>query len=417
MIKKRIIRALIAVVAVIMVTGVAVVLAPLSFWIDLTAWHLGAQNDHKNGCDPGAPYIKLKKEFPRLPEVNQLVGMYQAPGNQSDWYLLKQNGLVYKINQSSSRLNVFLDISRRVNSGGEKGLLGLAFHPFYRKNGFLFVYYTTNNLVSRISRFSTHNPKSGIVNINTEKIILEVDQPESNHNGGQIAFGHDGYLYISLGDGGGAGDRHGKIGNAQNTATLPGSIIRLDIDTTNKYKIPPGNPLVNKRGRSEIYAWGIRNAWRMSFDQKTGLLWAADVGQDKWEEINLIRRGGNYGWRIKEASHCYNPPRNCSSKNLIDPIYEYSHQDGRSITGGYVYRGKKIPGLTGMYIFSDFFKGPLWALKKSPNGNYQRMTIMNLDFYTSSFAQGSDGEIYILNYAGGPGEAVFKIVKGRGCGF
>ena len=197
-----------------------------------------------------------------------------------------------------------------------------------------------------------------------ERIIMEIPQPEANHNGGQLAFGPDGMLYIALGDGGGGGDRHGTIGNGQDINTLLGSILRIDINGEQPYAIPPDNPFVGTDGLDEIWAYGLRNPWRFSFDREgTNQLYAADVGQSQWEEINIIEKGGNYGWRIMEGMHCYNPATNCDQTGLILPIAEYSHSVGISITGGYVYRGSQIPELYGKYVFGDY-NGKLFYLEE-----------------------------------------------------
>ena len=257
----------------------------------------------------------------------------------------------------------FLDIRDRVsNRGSEEGLLGLAIDP--HKDGQFYVYYSAANprrsVVSRFSSGSKGQPaERKPADPGSELVILEVDQPYPNHNGGQIAFGPDGYLYVGLGDGGSAGD---PLGNGQNTSTLLGSILRIDVSECHcsgqPYAIPPDNPFADGGGRSEIWAYGLRNPWRFSFDRQTGDLWTGDVGQNQWEEIDIIERGGNYGWNILEANHCFNPRNNCDDAGTIPPVWEYS-LDGTpcSVIGGHVYRGNAIPWLRGTYIYGDFCSG------------------------------------------------------------
>jgi glucose/arabinose dehydrogenase len=274
---------------------------------------------------------------------------------------------------------ILLDLSSKVvykDSENEEGLLGLAFHPQFGKNGQFFVYYNTTDEPHTcvISRF-TVKPKAKQAELSSEQEILRIPQPFWNHNGGTICFGPDGYLYVGLGDGGAGND---PLNHAQNLQTLLGSILRIDVDRTSDdlaYAIPADNPFVdavapgttgNKRSllaRPEIYAYGLRNVWRMSFDRETGHLWAADVGQNLWEEINIITKGGNYGWNWREGKHPFAPNGQDKPANLIDPIWDYHHDIGKSITGGVVYRGKKFPELVGHYLYADYVTGKIWALK------------------------------------------------------
>ena len=285
-----------------------------------------------------------------------------------------------------------------VRSGSEMGLLGLAFHPSYSSNNYIFVNYFPEDgeRLTRISRFSLikNNKKYSLAN---EKVILEINQPYRNHNGGQIAFGNDGYLYIGMGDGGSGGDpkEHG-----QNTNTLLGAMLRIDINTTINipYSIPQDNPFVNTDGfKPEIWAYGLRNPWRFSFAQ--GSLIAADVGQNKYEEISIVEKGQNLGWNIMEASHCFKPKDNCTTKNLVLPKVEYGRADGQSITGGYVYQGKLNPQYVNYYIYGDFLSGNIWSVHyptfKSPT------KLMTGQGNLSTFALDSNGEIYVAEYAKG----------------
>lgn len=275
---------------------------------------------------------------------------------------------------------VFLDLSRKVvykDNENEEGFLGLAFHPKYQENGQFFIYYNTTEAPHTcvISRFRVSQDDPNKADPSFEEELLRIPQPYWNHNGGTICFGPDGYLYVGLGDGGAANDPHN---HAQNLQSLLGKILRIDVDRKDRglpYGIPQDNPFRDVLApgpggdkkppiaRPEIWALGVRNIWRMSFDRETGRLWAADVGQNLWEEINLVERGGNYGWNLREAKHVFAPTGAGIISSLIDPIWEYHHDVGKSITGGHVYRGKKLPELTGHYLYADYVSGKIWALK------------------------------------------------------
>jgi quinoprotein glucose dehydrogenase len=252
------------------------------------------------------------------------------------------------------------------DSQNEEGLLGLAFHPRFRENGEFFIYYTANETphVSVISRFRVSRSNPQQADPDSEEEILRIDQPYWNHNGGTLVFGPDGYLYIGLGDGGKFNDPHM---NGQNVQALLGKILRIDIDhrdAERNYAIPADNPFKGKSplAREEVFAYGFRNVWRMSFDRATGTLWAADVGQDLWEEINIVQAGGNYGWNLREGKHRFGPAGAEPRDDLIDPIWEYDHSVGKSITGGNVYRGQLLPALRGHYLYGDYVSGRIWAL-------------------------------------------------------
>jgi quinoprotein glucose dehydrogenase len=248
----------------------------------------------------------------------------------------------------------------------EEGLLGLAFHPKYKENGQFFLYYTTRDAphMSVISRFKASAKDADQADPSSEEELLRIPQPYWNHNGGTICFGPDGFLYIGLGDGGSANDPHG---NGQNLQTLLGKILRIDVDHKDEgkaYASPKDNPYVGRDDAlPEIYASGLRNVWRIAFDRETGTLWAGDVGQNLWEEIDLIVKGGNYGWSVRESAHPFGPNGSGPRADLIDPIWEYDHQVGKSITGGFVYRGKKVQELRGKYVYADYVSGKIWALK------------------------------------------------------
>jgi glucose/arabinose dehydrogenase len=352
--------------------------------------------------------FELKNAFPNLTFANP-VDLQHAGDDTDRIFVVSQNGRIYVFENRPEveEAGLFLDISDRVEFGGERGLLGLAFHPDFKNNGYFFVYYTAPNpLRSVIARFTVSESDPNRADAMGEAIILEFNQPRVNHNGGQIAFGPDGYLYIASGDGGGSGD---PGNNAQNRRNLLGAILRLDVDTTQgdlNYSVPDDNPFTgNTEGyREEIYAFGLRNPWRMSFDIETGWLWCGDVGQSSWEIIHLIENGKNYGWNIIEGSHCYPPETECDKTGLELPIYEYKWgEDGRSITGGYVYRGSALPDLYGMYIYGDYLFGTVWALEYDGESEPVNSKLIDSGFLISSFGTDEAGEIYILRYAGNGG--------------
>ncbi|MXZ91259.1 MAG: PQQ-dependent sugar dehydrogenase [Chloroflexi bacterium] len=295
----------------------------------------------------------------------------------------------------------FLDITDRVNSrGSEEGLLGMALDPKNQRH--MYVYYSAANpRRSVVSRFTVSADLSD-ADPDSELVILEVGQPYANHNGGQLAFGPDGYLYVGLGDGGSAGDPRG---NGQDTSTLLGSILRIDVSPATaerRYAIPADNPFANGGGRGDIWAYGLRNPWRFSFDRDTGELWAGDVGQNRWEEIDLIRRGGNYGWNVLEGNHCFRPSNNCSREGMTPPVWEYS-LDGEpcSVIGGYVYRGSAIPWLKGAYVYGDFCSGKVYGLRYVDDEVVEHRRLADTGLRIMSFAQDSDGELYLLTRKSG----------------
>ena len=297
-----------------------------------------------------------------------------------------------------------LDISDRVSSrGSEEGLLGIALSPHDARH--LFLYYSAANpRRSVVSRFNYNREASP----ESELVILEVAQPYPNHNGGQIAFGPDGYLYVGLGDGGSAGDPQG---HGQDTGTLLGSILRIDVSESTPqqpYAIPPDNPFADGGdGRPEIWAYGLRNPWRFSFDRETGELWAGDVGQNEWEEIDLIQRGGNYGWNVLEGSHCFRPRDNCDREGRIPPVHEYS-LDGEpcSVIGGYVYRGAAIPWLRGAYVYGDYCSGKIHALRHHNGQITDHKQLADTGLRIMSFAEDNAGELYLLSQR----EGVYRLV-------
>jgi glucose/arabinose dehydrogenase len=344
--------------------------------------------------------------FPKL-TFNRPVD-FQHAGDQSDRvFIVEQPGVihVFQNDESVSETTEFLDIRGQVDdSGNEMGLLGLAFHPDYESNGYLYVNYTASSPDRIIiSRFSVSDDNPDQADPDSEVEILTYDQPYSNHNGGQIGFGPDDYLYIASGDGGSGGDPHG---HGQNRSTLLGAILRIDVDVQengNNYGIPGDNPFLNNEEgyREEIFAWGLRNPWRFSFDEATGNLWAADVGQNRIESIYIVENGLNYGWNIVEGSSCFEPSTGCETDGLEMPIYEYNQDQGdRSITGGYVYNGSDLPELTGLYIYADYISGRIWALEHSDLDNPVNTELIRADFSISSFGTDQHNELYICGFDG-----------------
>jgi len=305
-----------------------------------------------------------------------------------------------------------LDLSKRVSFDEKKieeGLLGIAFHPKYKDNGQFFLYYTSNDpaQTSMISRFHVRKDDPNRADPDSEEKLLQITQPYWNHNGGTLVFGPDGYLYIALGDGGKANDPHH---NGQNLGTLLGSVLRIDVDHRDEgknYAVPKDNPFVGRSGaRPEIWAYGFRNPWRMAFDAKTGQLWLADVGQELWEEIDLVRKGGNYGWNDREGRHKFTRFGAEAGPKYVEPIWEYHHTVGRSITGGNVYRGKAVPQLAGAYLYADYVSGKLWALWYDPDKGQvvanRPITPPSKDSHTPviTFGQAENGEVYFTDYFG-----------------
>lgn len=321
-------------------------------------------------------------------------------------YVVEQGGTVRLIEGSGARPTPFLDLSNKVESGGEKGLLGLAFHPRFATNHLFFVNYTARingqlyTFVSRLRRDAV----TGNADPASEEVLLQIEQPFDNHNGGQLAFGPDGYLYIGLGDGGSAND---PLNHGQDLGTLLGSVLRIDVDRATAplpYAIPSDNPFVNQSGRrGEIYAYGLRNPWRFSFDAGTGTLYLGDVGQDAREEIDVVVSGGNYGWRVVEGDICtpgVNP--NCSTAGFIPPIHAYAIGAlGRSVTGGYVYRGRRQPALVGLYFFADYVSGRVFVLRYDGGVVTQQREVLSSGINISSFGQGDDLELYVADHPGG----------------
>ena len=345
----------------------------------------------------GQPQVGLEIAFPEL----RFIRPVDLQHHNSQLFVVEQAGRIWTFandHQTATR-QVFLDIRNRVRSNGnEEGLLGLAFHPDYDANGYFFLYYSASSpRRSVLARYRVSSQDSLRADPASEAVVLTIPQPASNHNGGQIAFGPDGYLYIGIGDGGGAND---QFGNGQNRTTLLGTIARIDVDQT-PYGIPSDNPFAGSLTyRPEIYAWGLRNPWRFNFDHTTGYLYAADVGQSSREEINIIKSGGNYGWNIMEGTQCFRSS-SCNRSGLELPIFEYNHQSGAaSVTGGYVYYGPRVPDLTGWYVFADYVDGRIWGLVYDQDRLQQSALLLNTSLLISSFGVDHRGEVYALAFDG-----------------
>ena len=344
----------------------------------------------------------VKRAFPRL-SFRRLTNLVQANDGTDRMFVTEQPGVVrvFPNTQEAGTARVFLDISSRISErNNEEGLLGIAFDPNYGDNGYVYLYYSASSpRRSVLSRFVVSGDDPNKADPDSEFIILEIPQPFGNHNGGQLAFGPDGYLYVGLGDGGSGGDPRG---NGQNVGTLLGSILRLDVTDVPPevpYLVPADNPFVAAPGaRGEIWAYGLRNPWRFSFDLQTGILWAADVGQDSSEEINVVERGLNYGWNVMEGLRCFRPRSGCDVGGLEPPVFEYDHSQGCSVTGGYVYRGLALPPLFGAYLFADFCSGRIWGLRHDGGaGILEHQLIADTNLSITSFGQDLAGNIYILS--------------------
>ncbi len=343
----------------------------------------------------------LVDAFPNL-QFPQLVDLQEPPDLSERFFAVMQSGQVRVFGKSdaNSIARDFLDISNQIRLSSEEGLLAIAFHPDYATNGFFFAHYIDTEGRGVISRFSVSATDPNIADLASEVVLLKFEKPTNIHHGGKLAFGPDGYLYASIGDGGPQGD---PTRTGQNRSDLLGSVIRIDVDSSMaglNYGIPSTNPFVGVPNvRAEIFAFGFRNPWRFSFDALKGDLWLGDVGLESREEINRVFSGGNYGWSIFEGSRCRVLSNQCSKKNLINPVYEYSHSQGRSVTAGYVYRGSLLPDLFGRYVFGDFVSGSIWALHISNSGP-SVVKIAESGLNISSFAEGLARELYVLDYAG-----------------
>ncbi len=331
------------------------------------------------------------------------VGMTHAGDGSGRVFFVEQRGRIMAGVDGSLLPEPFLDIVDRVGSqASEQGLLGLAFHPDYESNGYFYVNYTDRNGDTVIARYSASSDNPDRADPGSEFVLLRQDQPFANHNGGAVVFGPDGYLYLGLGDGGSGGDPQG---NAQNTNTWLGKILRIDVDGGEPYAIPEDNPFAGGGGSPEIWAYGLRNPWRLAFDRQTGDLYIGDVGQGTYEEIDFQAAdstgGENYGWNTMEGPDCFESDT-CSQEGLVAPVAWYNtHVEGTcSVTGGYVYRGQAMPEWNGIYLFGDFCGGQVWGLLRDSNGAWQNTPLFRHDGAITSFGEDEQGEIYLVDYAG-----------------
>ena len=372
------------------------------------------------------PKVELQPAFPAL-TVDRPLWMTEAPDSSGRCFILEQTGRIISVQKGgdgSPTTEVLNLVDRKPSASNEEGFLGLALHPQFSANGLFYVSYNQQNpRRSVLSEFRMAAGDSNRADVASERVILEVSQPYWNHKGGQVSFGPDGFLYLALGDGGAANDPHH---HGQNPASLLGKILRLDVDSRstngtgpNKiilaYGIPPDNAFVGepeKYGvRKEIWAWGLRNVWRFSWDRQTGELWAGDVGQDDWEEVDLIVKGGNYGWSVREGAHPFKPGP--EGARFVEPVLEYPHRPdllaeskfpdhgtGLSITGGYVYRGKKYPALGGVYVYADYALGTIWGFRRQQGKVVEYGKLLAQPKNIVSFAEDLAGELYVLTLDG-----------------
>jgi glucose/arabinose dehydrogenase len=362
------------------------------------------------GIDQRPLPLCAENAFPNLRIPRPVVVTHAGDGSRRI-FVGSQLGELYVFpkDRDIEEAEVFLDLHAKVvydEVENEQGFLGLAFHPRYRENGQFYVYYTTTDAphTSVISRFRVSATDPNRADPASEEEILRIPKPDWNHNGGTLEFGPDGYLYVALGDGGGTRDRYG---NGQNLGTLWGSILRIDVDHTSAdrhYAVPKDNPFVGRAAaRPEIWAYGLRNVWRMAFDPQTNLLWAADNGEDLWEEIDIIAPGGNYGWNLREGKHKFGAKGSDARPDLIEPIWEYHHSVGFSIIGGCVYRGSRLTELQGAYLYGDYVTGALWALRYDVE---RKQVTANRSIHSDglpilTFGQDEDREVYATTHLGG----------------
>lgn len=319
-----------------------------------------------------------------------------TPSQDPRLFVVEQAGRIRVLKDGALLATPFLDIRDRVRDGGERGLLGLAFHPDYASNGLFYVNYTDNGGATQVARYRARTDDPDRADPGSERILLTVSQPFGNHNGGHLAFGPDGMLWIGMGDGGSAGDPGNE---GQDRSTLLGALLRLDVDGGDPYRIPPDNPYAGGGGRGEIWATGLRNPWRWSFDRSSGLLYLADVGQNRWEEVNVAPAatpGVNYGWRTMEGPDCFNPSSGCNRTGLHLPVLSYGHDEGCSVTGGVVYRGQDIPGLVGHYLYGDFCGGWVRSFRLDGDTAADREERFTGVGNVVSFGEDRDGEVHIL---------------------
>lgn len=353
-----------------------------------------------------APLAKLRVKLELVLDGFKQPLFVTGTGKESSRLIvLEKSGIAWVV-ENGARSRVFLDLTDAVSTQSERGLLGMAFSPDYATDHAVYVDYTDLNGTTTISRFIVQD---GVVNRASESTLLTIKQPYTNHNGGMIGFGPDEYLYIGMGDGGDGGDPEG---NGQNLGTLLGAILRIDVAGNGDYTVPADNPFASTSGaRPEIWAYGLRNPWRYSFDRLAGDMWIGDVGQNKWEEIDFqpasATGGENYGWNKLEAAHGYPPTASAPAGDFTMPVIEYDHDAGESVTGGYVYRGTAFPQMQGTYLYGDFVSGTLWGAQRAADGTLESRTLLQTELSLVSFGEGDDGELYVLDFSGG---ALYHVV-------
>jgi glucose/arabinose dehydrogenase len=355
----------------------------------------------------GAPAITLTKVVSGLSSPVQMVN---AGDGSNRLFVVEQSGKVRVIKNGVLLATPFINIADLLSTGGERGLLGIAFHPSYKTNGRFFLYFTRrNDGAVAISEYHRSSSNPDVATRVGAKRIITIGHPYTNHNGGRMAFGRDGYLYIGTGDGGGAGDPGNR---AQSLNSLLGKMLRINVNGSvgsRNYKIPASNPYVGRAGLNEIWGRGLRNPWGWSFDKVTGDMWIGDVGQDKYEEVDRSivstkstsgGKGVDYGWRIMEGRHCYNPATGCITAHLKYPVVEYTHSEGCAITGGYSYRGTAVLALYGRYVFGDYCSGKIWTISRTALAPASKVLLTSTGFNISSFGQDEHGELYVLDLGG-----------------
>ena len=362
------------------------------------------------GFDPQRIQLELERAWAGL---SKPLGLVHAGDDSGRVFVLEQGGLIKVVENGQLLSRPFLDLTGQVSAIGpgysERGLLGLAFHPRFRDNGLFFVNYTDRRGDTQVVRYRVSPADRNLADPASATTILSQPQPYANHNGGHLAFGPDGYLYIGLGDGGSANDPQG---NGQNLATWLGKLLRIDVDGGEPYAIPTDNPFRARAGaRPEVWAYGLRNPWRYSFDRATGDLYIADVGQNAWEEIDVQPAGSgggqNYGWNLMEGAHC-RPGVACDPSGLTLPVAEYGRSAGCSVTGGYVYRGSAQPGLVGAYLYGDYCSGRVWALARGTDGSWRSTELLHApNVQVSSFGEDEAGEVYLTSLGEG---VVYRLV-------
>lgn len=375
--------------------------------IAVAAFLIYMENDSDSPKEDEAQQPVAYQLVPVVEGLSRPLYVTHAGDGSGRLFIVEQSGAIRVLADDALLDVAFLDVSDLISpaaTGGgytERGLLGLAFHPDYAENGVFFINYTDTAGNSVLARYTVSVDDPNRADPDSAEQLFYLSQPYSNHNGGHLAFGPDGYLYMSLGDGGSAGDPQG---NGQDPATLLGTILRLDVDTEEGYAIPDDNPFVDRDdARPEIWAWGLRNVWRFSFDRATGDLYHADVGQNQWEEVNFQPAdspgGENYGWAAYEGTHIYSGAEPASE--VVMPVLEYDHAGGHcSVTGGYVYRGEALPGLQGYYLYGDWCSGTIWAARQDDAGNWTTDVSLQSGRPISSFGEDEAGELYLVDYDG-----------------